>query len=146
MDKPERTRLISPIKAGQAAYMRLLAGSAHEEMMGFRFRKLTRKLQDLLRKAESSANSLKVIPTIARLLFGLQEDIQRLRLPQFSFVRETEVLNRFIIAALNGRRASKYAGACDSYGEALLNCYLDLFITLTVWKTPRRSRQCPDTC
>lgn len=136
MNKPKRTRLIRAVKADHAAYLNQLAESVHEQALGSRFRNLARKLQDLLRKTEGSANSLKGIPTLARLLFGMEEDIQRLRLPRFSFIREKEAVNRFIISVLDGQRASKYDGECVSYGEALLNCYLDLFITLTVPKTP----------
>jgi hypothetical protein len=71
------------------------------------------------------------------LLFGLEEDLPRLGLPAFSLDREKAVLNRVIISALDRRRASNYSGECGSYGETLLNCYLDLFITLTVLNTPR---------
>jgi len=137
MNKPSRTRLIGAIKADHANYLSGLAGLAQEQTLKPRFRNLERKLLDLLRRTEGSANSLKGIPTLSRLIFGIQEDIQRLGLPVFSFTREKEAVNRFIISALDGRRTSQYDGECRSYGEALLNCYLDLFITLTVSKTPR---------
>jgi hypothetical protein len=80
---------------------------------------------------------LKAIPNLSRILFGIHEDLRRLRLPPLSIETEKSAINHFIISALDARRNTKYFGQCGSYGEALLNCYLDLFITLTVLKTPR---------
>jgi hypothetical protein len=138
MQKPERAKTIRAIKARHVAYLATIAGSKHEQAVRSRFRLLARRLQDLLRKNEGSANSLKGIPSPATLLFGLEEDLPRLRLPAFSFDQEKAALNRYVISALDQRRVSKYSDECGSYGEALLNCYLDLFITLTVPKTPRK--------
>jgi len=58
-------------------------------------------------------------------------------LPSYPFGKEIELLNRYVVAALDRRRSTQYDGQCGSYGETLLNCYLDLFVTLTVFKTPR---------
>ena len=137
MEKPERTRTIRAVKAEHASYLIRIAESEHELALRSRFRNVQRKLQNLLRKTEGSINSLKGVPKLARLLFGLHEDLPRLRLPTLSFDGETEAVNRLIIAALKKRLASNYSGECGSHGEALLNCFLDLFITLTVPETPR---------
>jgi hypothetical protein len=50
---------------------------------------------------------------------------------------ERKAINACVITALDAARQSQYSGQCASYGEALLNCYLDLFITFTVRGTPK---------
>lgn len=40
--------------------------------------------------------------------------------------------------SLDGLILSKYNGQCASYGETLLNCYLDLFITFTTLKMEKK--------
>ncbi|MDB5355231.1 MAG: hypothetical protein JWN24_1684 [Phycisphaerales bacterium] len=87
-------------------------------------------------------NALKTVPNLTRLLFGLQEDVRRLNLPAYSSDAERSTINRGIIAALDARLAAQYGGygaprGPTSYGEALLHCYLDLFITFTVLRTPK---------
>jgi len=94
------------------------------------------------RKSDGSQNALKQVPNLARLVFGLQEDIRRFGLPAFSFDPEKRTINRSIVAALDARLASRYDGfgaprGPTSHGEALLHCYLDLFITFTVLQTPK---------
>ena len=134
MEKSSRTKIIRAIQENQNKYIDSLAESPHKLMISNRCSNIKRKLKAILRKTEGSANSLKTIPNIARLLFGVEEDIQRLGLPKFDLYREKAVINKVIIAALHARINSKYDGTCRSYGEVLLNCYLDLFVTLTVLK------------
>lgn len=137
MDKPERSRIANAVKSNHRAYLARIAGSKHAPIVTEKLSNLRRKLQAQLRKIEGSTNSLEGIPNLARLVFGLHEDLRRLRLPPLSFEREISEINRFIISALELRMASNYADRCGSYGEVLLNCYLDIFVTLTVLKTPR---------
>ena len=137
MEKSRRTTIIREIQENQSNYIDSLAESPHAFMISRRCNNITRKLKATLRKRDGSANSLKAIPNIARLLFGIEEDVQRLNLPNLDLFREKAIINRLIIAALKNRANSKYNDKCASYGEALLNCYLDLFITLTVLKTPK---------
>ncbi len=103
---------------------------------------MRRKAQGFVRKAEGSQNAVKAIPNLAHLLFGLQEDLKRFRLPVHAFEVEKGTINRSVIAALKERLAKLYNGygapqGRISRGEALLNCYLDVFITFTVLKTPK---------
>ena len=102
-----------------------------------RFKNLRNKLFSQLRKECGSANSVKLIPTISRVLFGLQEDFIRLSLPIYEFQTEKEIINEYLILFLERQRATQYAGECQYYGEVLLNIYIDLFVTLTCLKTPR---------
>ena len=137
MEKSRRTTIIREIQENQSNYIDSLAESPHAFMISRRCNNITRKLKATLLKRDGSANSLKAIPNIARLLFGIEEDVQRLNLPNLDLFREKAIINRLIIAALKNRANSKYNNKCASYGETLLNCYLDLFITLTVLKTPK---------
>ena len=125
------------VKASHDAYLTIIADTSHFQSFKEPLDRVQIVLRDILRKKACSENSLKDIPTFARYLFGLREDAVRLKLPILPFDREIELLNDFVIAALEQRRSTKYSGECASYGETLLNCYLDIFITLTVSKTPR---------
>ncbi|MFM9880367.1 MAG: hypothetical protein ACKVOO_08165 [Burkholderiaceae bacterium] len=138
MDKQQRERVRRLVKIDHEAYLLAIAGTSLFQSFKQRLGRVDIVLRDLLRKEPGSENSLKDIPTLVRYLFGLREDAVRLGFPIPLFHREIEVLNDMVIAALGQRRSTKYAGECASYGETLLNCYLDLFVTLTVDKTPRR--------
>lgn len=54
------------------------------------------------------------------------------------------MLNDYLIYTLNELATTKYNGQCPSYGEALLNCYLDVFITFTTLKTEKEIGINPD--
>ncbi|HZZ80879.1 MAG TPA: hypothetical protein VFE62_20420 [Gemmataceae bacterium] len=130
------------MKAGHAAYVTTIEFSPHAQSLQRRFAAFARYLQNLTRKDYGSQNALKAMPNLVRLLFGLREDIRRFGLPVYSFDLEIQTINRSIIAGLDARLARQYAGfgaprGTISWGEALLNCYLDLFVTFTVLKTPK---------
>jgi len=108
-----------------------------------RFNNLGTRLTHQLRKSERSARSGRSMSTVARSIFGLQEDIKRLSLPNYDFGIEKEIVNTFIISFLSHRRETKYDGECEFYGETLLNLYLDIFITLTCQKTTRKIEHKP---
>ncbi|MGD1018128.1 MAG: hypothetical protein ABSA12_02295 [Verrucomicrobiia bacterium] len=137
MDSSARKRSIGAIKANHKAYIRAIGPSANSRSLQYRFARLAHQLQTLLRKYGGSSNSLKPIPNLARLIFGLHEDLQRLNLPSYDSQRERTILNHYVIDALTLRLRSKYSGECKSHGEALLNCYLDAFLTFTVLKTSK---------
>lgn len=138
LDKPQRTKILREIKADHAMYIDSLTGVPNQEQLNTRFSNLQRKLRIQLRKEFGSSSSVKTIPNLARLIFGLHEDILRLGLPSYSFAKEKGVVNIYIREYLEDQKQSKYSGECASYGETLLNCYLDVFITLTVLKTPKK--------
>lgn len=137
MDKPQREKVRRLVKSSHEAYLASIAGTSHFQSFNKRFDRVQIVLRDMLRKQSGSENSLKDVPIFSRLLFGLREDALRLSIPMPPFEREIEFLNDLIIAALEQRRSTSYSGECASYGETLLNCYLDIFVTLTVIKTPR---------
>lgn len=144
MESSERKKYKAIIKANQKAYIATLP-EAQRESANFesRLNNLRNKLTHQLRKADGSSNSVKLMPTISRILFGLQEDMVRLSMPTYDFQTEKEVLNKFIISFLSHRRVTQYDGECEFYGETLLNLYLDIFVTLTCAKTPRRIEHKP---
>lgn len=142
LKRNERNRIVTPIKASHATYFAAMEPAIPPLRLKKRFRTLARRIQDLTRKEQGSANTLKIIPNIVSLLFGLQEDILRQGLPPYSFHLEKRAINARIIKALDARLSQKYAahGAPRgpiSWGESLLNCYVDLFITFTVLGTPK---------
>ncbi len=142
MNRAERNKIVRPIKAQHAAYLASIESSPHAQDLHQRFTNFARKFQAFTWKDHGSLNALKTIPNLARLLFGLREDLQRFGLPVYSFDLERETINRSIIAALHARLTQKYDGygaprGPVSRGEALLNCYLDVFVTFTVLRTPK---------
>jgi hypothetical protein len=142
MNRAERNKIVRPVKAQHAAYLASIASSPHAQGLHRRFTNFARKFQAFSRKDQGSLNALNTIPNLARLLFGLREDLQQFGLPKYSFDLERETINRSIIAALDARLTQKYDGygaprGPVSRGEALLNCYLDVFITFTVLRAPK---------
>ncbi len=132
-----RKRAMKTIKANQGALLASLRNSPHSSNIEERLDNLNVKLNNLLRKVPSSSNSVKGVPTIARIVFGIREDLIRLGLTRYSFDGERQIVDQYLRAYLDSKRASHYSGECASYGESLLNCYLDTFVTLTVLKTPK---------
>jgi hypothetical protein len=144
MDINQRKKYKAIMKADQKAYIELLSKTQKEVAnIETRLSNLRKKLTHQLRKEEGSANSIKSISIISRIIFGLQEDTLRLSLPKYNFAIEKKIINQFIISFLSHRRTTRYDGECKFYGETLLNLYLDIFITLTCPKTPRKIEHKP---
>jgi hypothetical protein len=137
MATPPRKRAIKEIESTQSLMLQALRHTPHFNNIEERLHNLNVKVNSLMRKVSGSANSVKDLPTIARILFGLQEDLIRWGLPAYPFAKEKAPVNQYLTSYLDGKRRSHYSGECASYGETLLNCYLDSFITLTVLKTPK---------
>jgi hypothetical protein len=135
MDKINRQNLVNSIKERQELYLEKIVNLEYHSDFTNRFKNLTKKIQKLLRKDYASENSIKSIPTISRLLFGLIEDTKRKRALSYGFDNEVKIVNEHLIKYLKNKISTRYDGKCPSYGEALLNAYLDLFITATVFKT-----------
>ena len=112
MNRAEREQILCPVKAQHAAYLASIASSPHAQSLHQRFTIFARKLRGFTRKELGSLNALKATPNLARLLFGLREDLQRFGLPRYYFDLEREIINRSIIAALDTRLTRKY----DGYG------------------------------
>ncbi|PZU99461.1 MAG: hypothetical protein DCF32_18670 [Leptolyngbya sp.] len=139
-----RQKYKATVKSNQKAYLAALTEQQKVTAnLESRFKNLRNKFSAQLRKESGSANSVKLIPTISRILFGLQEDFTRLSLPRYEFQTETEIINEYLISFLERQRITQYMGECQYYGETLLNIYLDLFITLTCLKTPRNIEHKP---
>ncbi len=105
MEVSERKKYKAIIKVKQKAYIDTLS-KIHREVVNFEssFSNLGNKLTHQLRKTNGSANSMKSIPTISRILFGLQEDIFRLSLPAYDFKEEKEVIISFRSSAIGAKR------------------------------------------
>lgn len=135
MDKIDRQNLVNSIKERHNLYLEKIVNLEYHSDFTSRFKNLTKKIQKLLRKDYTSENSMKSIPLISRLLFGLMEDIKRKHALGYGFDDEVKIVNEHLIEYLKNKISTRYDEKCPSYGEALLNAYLDLFITATVFKT-----------
>ena len=135
MDKINRQKLVGSIKKRQKQYLERIVNLEYHSDFTNRFKNLTKKIQKLLRKDYASENSIKSIPNISMLLFGLIEDMKRKHALSYDFDNEVKIVNDYLVKYMENKISTKYDGKCASYGEALLNAYLDLFITATVFKT-----------
>lgn len=103
-----------------------------------RLNRIEKNIGNLFRKEKGSKNSLKNIHNISNYLFGLIEDIKRLKFPKYDFKLEIQIINEYIICVMDDYLKSNYHKQCASYGETILACYLDLFITFTTRKTLKK--------
>ena len=134
-----RMNLKNKIKQAHGDYLLKISNeAAHCENFTKRLSSVKKNINNLLRKQKGSKNSLKDIHNISNSLFGLFEDIKRLRFPTNDFKLEIEIINKYIIVVLDDYLKSSYHKKCASIGETILACYLDLFITFTTRKTPKK--------
>ena len=84
-----------------------------------------------MRKEEGSFRLEKEIPRIARVLFGIREDISRLKAPELPLQEEDHILNEQLITLLDRNLQTKHNGQCKYFGETLLGAYLNAFVTFT---------------
>lgn len=144
MIKTERDKIKNKISKNQNSYIDLLGMATCRDGIEKRMENLRNKISRFVRTEYASKNSLKQIPNLSRIIFGLQEDMKRLHIVEYDFREEKELLNNYLIYTLNELATTKYNRKCPSYGEALLNCYLDLFITFTSLKTDKEIGTNPD--
>ena len=138
MDTVERKRISNKMKAIHDSYLKEIENIKPYDNLKIRFNKMRRKIQSLVRKIQVSNNSFKEIASIARVMFGIHQDILRLGIVNYDFKTEKEIVNKYFVNYLTHQKDSKYSGKCPSFGETLLNCYLDIFITATVSNTEKK--------
>jgi hypothetical protein len=73
VNRTERNKIVGLTKASRTAYLASIEFSPHAQNLHPRFTNFARKLQAFYRKDQGSLNTLKTVPSLARLLFGLQE-------------------------------------------------------------------------
>lgn len=144
MDKTERKRIMKAIKLSHESYLFDLDNNTLiEKRFQRRFKNMYNKIRDLLRKEYNSENSLKSIPRIVQIIFGIQEDIRHTKIKKYLFECEIDLICSYVQARINHILNTNYNGKCGSFGETLLNCYLDLMITLTTRKTEKEIEAYP---
>jgi hypothetical protein len=143
MLKDERMRYLKPIEAAHSQYISKL-DEVSALVFEKRFHNLYIKLREFSRGESSSTNNLKKTPKITHLIFGLSEDIHRMKLASYPFDIERELLCKFIQERIDGNISTYYGGRLKHYGETLLNCYLDLVVTLTTLKTEKEIAAYPN--
>ena len=113
MELESRKKYKAIIKSNHKAYLAALTEQQKATAnLEDRFKNLRNKLSAQLRKESGSANSVKLIPTISRVLFGLQEDCIHLSLPKYKFQTEKEIINEYLVSFLEGQRTTQYTGEC----------------------------------
>ena len=121
------------IKESQRRYLARIADLEQVVEVARRFAALSKALRVLLRKDAGSGRSFKALPRVARMISSLDLFLGTADLPKYDFAREKSAVNAIAISGIGDRLQSKYDGQCASYGEAILNGYLDVFIGLTAY-------------
>lgn len=132
MNKTERNIIKQESKLQQELYLEKIIDNSEKILITKKFMNFNNKFKRFLRCEFASNNSLKQIPLLSSLIFGIQEYQKQLGFHQYAFSKELKTINKYLIFALDSLASSKYNAKCPSYGEALLNCYLDLYITFTI--------------
>lgn len=132
MNKSEREKIKQETKLQQELYLQKIIVDSEKALIARKFINFNNKFKRFLRCEFASNNSLKQIPLLSSLIFGIQEYQRQLGISQYEFAKELNAINKYLIFALDTLSSSKYNSKCPSYGEALLNCYLDLYITFTI--------------
>jgi hypothetical protein len=144
MDKKERDCIKIAVKYNQKCYLDTLNNASHMQMIQKKFQNFNNKFKRFLRCECFSNNALKQIPHLSALIWNMQEFQKQLHVEIYDFSKELSVVNQYLKVALERLADSKYNSKCPSYGEALLNCYLDLYITFTMRGTQKQIDAHPD--
>lgn len=94
--------------------------------------RIRKVINDLLRKEVGSVGFLDQCQTVAREIGAFLENIKQGRLRAYQFELELRVLNELVRLHFDRQKQTRYGGMCASYGELLMNCYLDVYVRLTV--------------
>ena len=108
-----------------------------------RLTRLSRHVCDLSTKDPGSNRSFRLAGPVFKVLFTLAEHLSCRRLHNYDCRFELSVLNQAVISYLDCQRKTHYSNRCASYGETLLNCYLDIYLRLTNDKTVKDINQRP---
>lgn len=108
-----------------------------------RLTRISKHVSDLATKERGSNRSFRLAGPIFKALFNLTEYLYCHKLPKYDCRFELSVLNQAVICYLDCQRETLYSNQCVSYGETLLNCYLDIYLRLTNDKTEKDINQRP---
>jgi hypothetical protein len=108
-----------------------------------RLTRLAGRVLDLATKERGSNRSFRLVGPIFKHIFNLTEHLNSCKLPRHDCRFELRILNQAVISYLDCQRETHYSKQCASYGETLLNCYLDIYLRLTDDKTEKEINQRP---
>jgi len=137
MNKTERDMIKQKAQSNQRQYLESILDMSQKQTIGKKLDNFNNKFKRFLRCEYGSNNSLKQIPHLSALIWSIQDYQRQMHITLYSFHEELSILNYYIISALDSLSTSKYNSKCPSYGEALLNCYLDIYITFTIRATQK---------
>lgn len=144
MTKSERMYIINQSRLEQKNFFCNLLGSPEKEQIAKKINNFNNKFNAFLRCEFASKNSLKRVSQLSSIIFSCMEYQKQKYIPQYEFKIELSVINKYLVYTLDTLLASKYNHHCPLYGESLLNCYLDLYITFTNNLTDKKIDAHPD--
>lgn len=145
MKSTERGRLLRRIRNSQSRHLESLAAGAVRDGCERKLRNFDTKYRAFLRTEVGSANSIKQVPRLGSLAYGIMHYQRQQGINPYGFSLEFEEINRRLTLTINQLAGTNYEGRGSSYGEALLNCYLDVYVTFTMLREPRLIPAYPKT-
>ena len=124
-------------------YLANITDSALREGTAKRLTRLAGRVLDLATKERGSNRSIRLLGPIFKQLFNLTGHLNACNMPEYDCRFELRILNQAVISYLDRQRESLYSKQCASYGETLLNCYLDIYLRLTNDKTEKEINERP---
>lgn len=88
MTKTERAKTKDKIGENEKSYLNTLDISTCEDSIEKRMRNLRNIVSRFVRAEYASKNSLKQIPNISHIIFGLQEDMKIFHIVEYDFLEE----------------------------------------------------------
>lgn len=95
MQKAEREAIKNTIKQNQKNYVESIAETEYYADFKSGIKNLQNKTSHFLRTEYASENSLKQIPNLSRIIFGLREDMKRFSINIYEFNEEKKLLNNY---------------------------------------------------
>lgn len=130
--KMTNKQLIKCIKKNQTEYFDSTPDFEQKEHLYKKMHNIYNKSRHLARCHPGSKNSIKTFSNLSTNIFECIQFQHHDRLPEYHFDTELLLLNQAMITAIQKSLNTKFDHKCPSYGESLLNCYLDLYITFTI--------------
>jgi hypothetical protein len=124
-------------------YLANITDSALREDTAKRLTRLAGRVLDLATKERGSNRSFRLLGPIFKQLFNLSGHLNACKLPEYDCRFELRILNQTVISYFDSQRECLYSKQCASYGETLLNCYLDIYLRLTNDKTEKEINERP---
>lgn len=141
MKKEDRKQIIRIIESKYKDYIDIQKNNELIKKYNIekRLANLKKFIISFLRKDKISSNKKKLFPKLERILFGLIQDFRRLEIEPIDINYEKTILNDSITDYINNILENR-----QWYGQALLECYLEVYFNFTILKCKKKLEYRPE--